>query len=330
MRTKHLIRALLPVLICVAAAGRGVTPEDYYSFKNVTDARISPDGKSIAYVITSVDQKRNRRNSDIWLMETGGAGPGRQLTTGPSSRMPRWSPDGRSIAFISVRPATAGDLGHSDKPQIFLLSMTGGEAHRLTDLLNGVDSYQWSPQGDRLVCVSKTGPVRKPVDQGGSDVKHYTSIAYKFNDTGFYDERRGHLFIVDAKSGKANQITSGDARNDIDPQWSPDGTKLAFATEDTNKPALENNDIWVVPAAGGNLTRINEATGSVNNPRWSPDGSRIAYTGAPSAEELPKIWLASAAGGEQARRRIAQARPGALATGLGGRARALFCRPEQG
>src|SRR5205823_4872000 len=140
------------------------------------------------------------------------------------------------------------------KPQVYLLSMSGGEARRVTDLENGVDAFQWSPKGDRLVCVSKTGPARKPFDQGGSDVRHYTSLTYKFNDTGWYDERRSHLFIVDAKTGAATQITSGASRNDIDPQWSPDGSKIAFSSEDISKPVLRNNDIWVVSAQGGEIS----------------------------------------------------------------------------
>jgi Tol biopolymer transport system component len=175
--------------------------------------------------------------------------------------------------------------------------LSGGEARRITDLENGADAFQWSPKGDRLACVSKTGPVRKPFDQGGSDVRHYTSPTYKFNDTGWYDERRSHLFVVDMKSGNARQITSGAERNDVDPQWSPDGSKIAFSSEDTSKPVLMNNDIWVVPADGGELTRINTVQGSDRIPRWSPDGTRIAFTAANTESDLPKVYIAPSTGG---------------------------------
>src|SRR5205823_14734867 len=115
-----------------------------------------------------------------------------------------------------------------------------------------------------------------------------TSITYKCNDTGWYDERRTHLFVVDAATGSAKQITSGEDRNDADPQWSPDGTKIAFASEDTNKPILMNGDIWVVSSSGGAPTRINEAQEFDKLPRWSPDGKRVAYAAAMTASDLLK------------------------------------------
>lgn len=302
MITKSLILTAAATVSFLAAADaplkRGVTAEDYYSFKNVTDARISPGGRQAAYVVTAVDQKRNRRVSEIWIRSVDASAPARQLTTGTSSRMPRWRPDGTAIAFVSTRPSTSGDSKHADKPQVFLLLMSGGEAIRITDLDNGVDAFAWSPNGERLACISKTGPVRKPFDQGGSDVRHYTSLTYKFNDTGWYDERRSHIFVVDAKNGSARQITSGAERNDTDPQWSPDGTRVAFTSDDTTRPMLRNNDIWVVSANGGELTRVNELQGAARNPRWSPDGTRIAYSAAKTESDLPKLWISPATGGK--------------------------------
>jgi dipeptidyl aminopeptidase/acylaminoacyl peptidase len=296
MSTKILGASLLCFCSLSLAAGRGVTAEDYYAFKNVTDARISPNGKFVAYTVTSAE--RNKRFSEIWLTATDGSRPESPFTTGPSSNSPRWSPDGKSVAFISTRPGSGSKPGHSDRPQVYLLSLSGGEARRLTDLEAGVESFQWSPQGDRLVCVSKTGPKRTAFDKGGSDVRHYTSITYKFNDTGYYDERRSHLFIVKADTGEATQITSGSEHNDLDPKWSPDGRSIVFNAEDTSKPVMENNDICVVPAGGGAIAKISNAPGYFHNPRWSPDGTRIAYSGAVSADELPKIHILPATGGK--------------------------------
>jgi dipeptidyl aminopeptidase/acylaminoacyl peptidase len=289
---------LLTLVLPLAAQKRGVTPEDYFAFKNVTDARLSPDGKQVAYVVTSVDMKKNRRESQIWLVPRDGSRPAQPFTTGSSARGPRWSPNGQSIAFLSVRPAAAGAPGHSDKAQVYVLFMSGGEARRVTDLENGVDAFAWSPDGERMVVVSRTGPKRKPVDQGGTDVRHYTSITYKFNDTGWYDETRSHLFVVDVKSGRAVQITSGDARNDVDPRWSPDGTKIAYASEDTTRELLANGDVWVIGASGGAPVHINDKQGYVRMARWSPDSTRIAYAAAVSEADAPRIWIAPAAGGK--------------------------------
>src|SRR5438046_438601 len=87
------------------SAPRGVTPEDYYSFEFISDPQISPDGKLIAYVLTKVDRAQNRRNSSIWMTATDGSRAPWQFTTSPqSSSSPRWSPDGKSIAFLSSRP----------------------------------------------------------------------------------------------------------------------------------------------------------------------------------------------------------------------------------
>jgi dipeptidyl aminopeptidase/acylaminoacyl peptidase len=291
----NLILTILTLATACGAAGpRGVTPEDYYAFRNVTDARLSPDGQQVAYVVTSVNAKQNRRVSEIWIGPAGAERAGWQLTFGPSSRMPRWSPDGRSIAFLSTRPAASGPAGHSNQPQVHVLSMSGGEASRLTDLEHGVDAFQWSATGDRLVCASKTP--NKPKRAGASDVRHYTSIGYKFNDTGWYDNRRSHLFVVDAKTGAATQITSGEERNDTDPQWSPDGSRIAFVAEDTTRPALMSGTVWVIPAAGGPATRISDDQGTNRLPRWSPAGDRIAYASALTESDAAKIRIARATG----------------------------------
>src|SRR5262249_1345949 len=141
---------------------------------------------------------------------------------------------------------------------------------------------------------------RRAFDEGGSDVRHYTYTGYKFNDTGYFDERRSHLFVFDLETRQAAQITSGETRNDQDPQWSPDSKWIAFSSEDTNPPVLINHDIWIVASAGGEIRRVNNFDGSARSPRWSPDGKRILYSGTRSEAEMPKLFVAPAAGGDSA------------------------------
>jgi len=279
------------------AQSRGITPEDYFEFKTVNDVQLSPDGSIIAFVAGNIDQKQNRRYNAIWTVPADGSREPVLLTTAvQSSTNPRWSPDGRVIAFLSARPVPGESAAEASKTQIWLLSLGGGEARRLTNLPNGVTNFDWSPDGTRLVVVGRTGP--SDAAKSPSDVRHYKHANYKFNDTGWFDDRRSHLWIVETATGAAKQITSGDDWNDTDPQWSPDGTRIAFVSDRTGKEFDEgrNKDIWVIDAAGGPLKKISVSEEPDSSPRWSADGKIIAFLSPPERRAHPKIWLASAQG----------------------------------
>jgi dipeptidyl aminopeptidase/acylaminoacyl peptidase len=297
------------VLSTAAFANRGITPEDYFAFHSINDAKVSPDGKQVAYVLTVADQQRNRRNSAIWLVAVDGQSTPRRLTAdGSNSTAPRWSPDGTRLAFLSNRnveaaatPAGATPAAaEAPRPQICILSMEGGEAQILTHLKNGVNSFQWSPDGKRFVALSRTGPSDQVAASARkSDVRHYRHISYKFNDTGWYDDKRAHLWIIDSATGKEKQLTSGDDWNDADPQWSPDGTRIAFVSDRTGKAFddSQNTDVWVIPAAGGALTKISDHAFEDDLPRWSPDGKQIVFAGRTARRQFPKLYAAASTGG---------------------------------
>ncbi|HEY5992608.1 MAG TPA: hypothetical protein VIU10_08515, partial [Candidatus Udaeobacter sp.] len=330
---KALVISFVFALQAAAQTPRGITPEDYFSFEFISDPNISPDGKLVAYVVTRIDRAQNRRNSSIWMVATDGSRAPWQFTTSPqTSNSPRWSPDGKSLAFLSSRPsaelaappvataspnpaagptpaAAAGAISGaapSDQPrnQVYLLSMSGGEARRITNLKNGVSLFRWSPDGTRLAVVSRIGLSDSPRDSRAdsrdrSDVRHYKNTSYKFNDTGWFDDRRTHLWIVEVRSGNAKQITEGNDWNDSDPQWSPDGTRIAFVSNRTGREYDENRntDVWVISAEGGKLIKISDHDEADNQPRWSPDGKWIAFAGEVHERDHPKIWLAPATGG---------------------------------
>ena len=301
-RLRAFVLVLCVVPTVLGQALRGITPEDYFSFESLSDPHLSPDAKLAAYVVTKVDRAQNRRSSSIWLVATDGATPPRQFTTSPqSANFPRWSPDGQSLAFLSSRPGPDTTAGEQPRSQIYLLSMSGGEARRITNLKNGVSGFQWSPDGTQLVVTTRTGPSdNRPESKDRSDVRHYKHSSYKFNDTGWFDDRRTHFRIVDLKTGNTKQLTEGNDWNDSDPQWSPDGTRIAFVSNRTGREfdGDRNSDVWVIPATGGSLIKISDHAESDGSPRWSPDGKTIAFTGQVRERDHPKIWLAPASGGQ--------------------------------
>jgi dipeptidyl aminopeptidase/acylaminoacyl peptidase len=281
----------------LAFAKRGITPEDYYAFEFLSDARIAPGGKQIAFVSTRIDQNRNRRNSSIWIVSTDGQSAPRRLTAeGFNATSPRWSPDGTQLAFLSARGAAGAEAPRS---QVYLLRMDGGEAQSLTHLRNGASTLQWSPDGKRLVVLSRSGPsdAVEPANRK-SDVRHYSHISYKFNDTGWFDDKRSHLWVVDTGTGTERQITSGDW-NDTDPQWSPDSNRIAFVSDRTGKEfdGGHNKDVWTIPAEGGALVRISDHEFEDDSPRWSPDGKQIVFLGKTQRKGFPKLYVTAASGG---------------------------------
>ena len=307
----------------VGAQTRGVTAEDYFAFESLSEPRFSPDGSTIAFVVTTVDEKQNRRRSALWSVPADGSREAVALTTAPqSSTSPRWSPDGKAIAFLSSRPAAGDAASDTPRTQVWLLPLGGGEPRRVTGLQNGVTSFQWSPDGNRLVVVSRSGP--SDTAKSPSDVRHYKHANYKFNDSGWFDDKRAHLWVVEVASGRATQLTSGDDWNDSDPQWSPDSRKIAFVSDRSGKAFEESHDtdVWVIDANGGPLTKISDHTTGDNSPRWSPDGQTIAFVSSVPETAHPKIWLAPGAGGAASKLAAdgLDLIPGALRWAEGGRA----------
>ncbi len=248
-------------IVVLAQQRPAMTFEDVLALKAVGDPQISPDGKWIAYVVTSVDMKENAGDADVWLVSSdkARATPIRLTTSKKNDKQPRWSPDGKRIAFISAR---------EEKPQIFLISPFGGEAEKLTDSKSGVQSFQWSPDGRRIAFVAQQEmTAEEEKKQKEKDDAQVADKNFKFT----------RIWTIDIESKKASALVKGDFVA-ADAQWSPDGKQIAFTTVPTPKAddgAL--SDIHVVDLDTGRTRRLVDNEGPDSAPRWSPDGKWIAF-----------------------------------------------------
>jgi dipeptidyl aminopeptidase/acylaminoacyl peptidase len=269
-----------------AAAAPGprlLAVDDMFALKTVSDARLSPDGAWVAYTVAIYDKKKDKGQKDLYMVPMAGGGAIRLTAGDKSSSSPRWSPDGRYLAFASAR-----DGHHS---QVWLLDRQGGEAQKLTDYKADVDEFAWSPDSRRLaVVVADPDPDDEAADAGagkggegdaeGKPPKPIVirRLQFKRDGEGYLNDLRNHLYVFDVQARTSQQITSG-PYDDAEPAWSPDGKWLAFSSNRTAEPdANENTDIFVVPAAPGFVPRaVTTSPATDQSPAWSPDGKLIAY-----------------------------------------------------
>ncbi len=263
-----------------AAAPRPAQADDLYLFQMPSDPQIAPDGAQVAFCVQRVERETEKKYTNLWLADSDG-GRLRQFTHGKwSDTQPRWSPDGRTLAFLSNR-------GSEEQAQLYLLPADGGEARPLTDLKGSFANFEWSPDGARLVCQFRrkdADALEREKDESkkklGISFRQITRADYKFDGAGYLPQERWHIWVIDAATGQATQLTDGD-KDETEPRWSPDGQSILFTSNRGERPDMEldETELYLIPAAGGEMQMVTTRPGRKFGATFSPDGQHIAFLG---------------------------------------------------
>jgi len=284
-----------PAISAQETAKHAITFDDMIKLHRIAEPQISPDGKWVAYTVSTPDMDANRGVSNIWVVPAAG-GAAMQLTQSGHDSSPVWSPDGKTLAFLSSR---------SGESQVYLLSMVGGEAHALTKLSTGADMVKWSPDGKTIAFTSSVYPECVSRSEGavGDDdgcnktrdeekeknkVKAHVAEHLLYRHWTHWNEgKRSHLFVIPVDGSAAPRDLTAGADYDVPPDerggpgdinFSPDGKEICFtAVTDKMEATSTNADLFIVPLAGGEAKRITTQPGFDGNPVYSPDGKYIAY-----------------------------------------------------
>jgi dipeptidyl aminopeptidase/acylaminoacyl peptidase len=290
-------------LAAPAFAGRPMTVEDLLTAVRVADPRLSPDGRLVAFVKTVTDPATLKRSTGIWAVPADGSAPPRPLTRSEKSdTAPRFSPDGKALAFLSTRGGSA---------QVYLLDLTGGEARKVTDVPGGVEEpLVFSPDGKQVAFVADVYPScadeacnRKrfeEAEKGRVKAYHLTRLFSRHWDS-WRPEVRHHVLVADLATGKSVDTTPGDF--DTPPHFyedggiafSPDGTRLAVVSNREGNDAeawTTNKDVFLVPAAGGTAEKLTGNAAADEEPVFTPDGAAVVTRSQRRAGfEADRWWL---------------------------------------
>ncbi|HVO10633.1 MAG TPA: S9 family peptidase [Vicinamibacteria bacterium] len=276
--------ALCLALAPVAAPGApSFTATEMMRLRRLGDLRPSPDGTRVAFALTDIDLPAGMRNSDIFVMPTAGGPPQRVVADPASDTRPRWSRDGRRLAFLSTRGGAA---------QVWVTEAGGGPAWRLTSLATGVDAFEWLDD-ERLAVVSAVFPdcgqddgcnARRLAEAGqGSSARAYDALLFRHWDR-WSDGRRSHLLAVRTDGQGAIDLTPGPG--EVPPfslegeDWavSPEGSEACFSRKDAREEAWSTNaDLLVVPTTGGPARVVGRSAGYDGSCRYSPDGRWLGW-----------------------------------------------------
>ena len=248
-------------------------PMDVFELEFAADPQISPDGRQVVYVRTSMDIMRDRQRSELWLVNADGSDH-RRLGAG---RSPRWSPDGSRIAFTA-------------DGQIHTRWMDTGETATLTQLLESPSGIRWSPDGSRIafnMLVPYPPPrlAAPPKPPPGAEWADPPIMEDRFKNrqdgVGYLDFGFHHLFVVPVEGGTPVQVTSGDFQHRGAAAWTPDSRHLVFSSNRNPDWVHDyrNSELYIAPVAGGEIRALTDRSGPDHSPAVSPDGRQVAFVG---------------------------------------------------
>jgi dipeptidyl aminopeptidase/acylaminoacyl peptidase len=270
-------------------------PGDLRLYQTITDLDCVPASSVAACQVQSIDSDNDGVTTRIWLVPTDGRAP-LQLTSGNADSMPRWSPDGTRLAFLSNRGAGQ---------QVYMIDPGGGEARQLSHIPSGVSSIDWAPDGKKLVvcCTLRVNPEMRG-DHGKEQNANWSSDApkviwrlpYKMDGVGYILNSEIHAYTLDAASGEATSLTGGSYQV-MSTRFSPDSRSIAYTRTREGRLA-HRTDLWLMNADGSYQRQVTFDLASVSYPTWSPDGRHIVLTGSrDDGDAQLRLWRYDVQGG---------------------------------
>lgn len=258
---------------------------------------VSPDGSTVAFVVSRVDMVKNKNLSQVWLVAADGSTPPRAVTAGDHDSGPAWSPDGRLLAFVSKRGAKIGES------TLHVLPIASpGETRTIATMKDGVDEVSWSPDGRWIAFIGRTPHERyNAEDESWQAPRKIERFFTKLDDEGWIFDRPQHLYVVAADgTGTPRNLTPGEFQHDSI-VWKPDSSGLVLSSQ--------RHDTWDLDFAGalysvsldGDIEVLTGLTGVYSSPAVSPDGLQVAFVGADDSQTYPQnvhVGVVPADGGE--------------------------------